>query len=433
VSTAIIKKAHGARAIFLLLAWGWLPIAQPAAQDDAQTRQLRLLCAQLSGDLTEPGGMAAFQRCLTTHDPAGEIRRDNNIGSGAAVKPGASLTGGCSNCPAHDPNKPVALGPGVNKGNIDNQAGPQYFYFLAGPGHVDVHYAFHEMGLFGNPYKQVLNFDILDQDGNQVLSHDSIESIGNLAKFTRPGNLTKPYRLAIRVTSPDAAIRLGGYFEIEAVGAVRFEGKVAGGNVKPEDTSLVHPGVALTGPPTSLTGPPTSLTGPPTSLTGPPTSLTGPPVALTSGAPVALTSGTPVSLYQPVGALTSVQQSAKELRLTLASDILFDFGRATIRPDAKPALDRVAEIIRQNRGAAVEIEGFTDSIGSADANVRLSNARADSVKHWLIEINKLAGAGFVSRGFGATRFAAANTKPDGSDDPAGRQKNRRVEIVVQKR
>jgi outer membrane protein OmpA-like peptidoglycan-associated protein len=424
VSTAMNKKAHRTRALLLLLAWGWLPIAQPAAaQDDAQTRQLRLLCAQLSGDLTEPGGMAAFQRCLTTHNPAGEIRRDNNVGSNAgsaAVKPGTSLTGSCSNCPAHDPNKPVPLGPGVNKGNIDNQGAPQYYYFLAGPGHVDVHYAFHEMGVFGNPYKQVLNFDIIDQDANQVLSHDPIESIGNLARFTRPGDLTKPYRLAIRVSSPDALIRLGGYFEIEAVGAVKFAGKATGGNVKPEDTSLVHPGGALTGPQTSLTGPPVALTS-------------GAPVALTSGAPVALTSGTPVSLYQPVGALTSVQQSPKELRLTLASDILFDFGRASIRPDAKPALDRVAEIIRQNRGAAVTIEGFTDSIGTADSNMRLSNARAESVKNWLIENEKLAGAGFGARGFGATRFAAPNTKSDGSDDPAGRQKNRRVEIVVQKR
>src|SRR5271169_2254663 len=54
------------------------------AQDDARMRQLRLLCAQLSGDLTDPGGIAAFRRCLTTHDPLGEIRRDNNIGGGGA-------------------------------------------------------------------------------------------------------------------------------------------------------------------------------------------------------------------------------------------------------------------------------------------------------------------------------------------------------------
>jgi hypothetical protein len=270
VSIGIKKNAQWARALLLLLAEGWGVIpGTAAAQDDAKTKQLRLLCAQLSGDLTEPGGMAAFQRCLTTHNPTEEIRRDNNVGS-AAVRPGTSLTGSCSNCLAHDPNKPVPLGPGINKGNVDNKgAGPQYYYFLAGPGHVDVHYAFHEMGLFGNPYKQVLNFEILGDD-NQVLSHDSVESSGNLARFTRPGNLTKPYRLAIRVSSRDAAIRLGGYFEIEAVGAVRFVGQATGENVKPEDTSLVHPGGALTGPQTSLTGP-----------------------------PVALTSGTPVSLYQP--------------------------------------------------------------------------------------------------------------------------------------
>jgi hypothetical protein len=58
------------------------------AQDDARTRQLRLLCAQLSGDLTDPGGIAAFRRCLSTHNPLGEIARDNNIGARApAVAP----------------------------------------------------------------------------------------------------------------------------------------------------------------------------------------------------------------------------------------------------------------------------------------------------------------------------------------------------------
>jgi hypothetical protein len=50
-----------------------------SAEDDARMKQLRLLCARLSGDLTDPGGMAAFRRCLTTHDPINEIRRDNNV------------------------------------------------------------------------------------------------------------------------------------------------------------------------------------------------------------------------------------------------------------------------------------------------------------------------------------------------------------------
>ena len=50
-----------------------------SADDDARMKQLRLLCAQLSGDLTDPGGIAKFRRCLTTKDPLNEIRRDNNI------------------------------------------------------------------------------------------------------------------------------------------------------------------------------------------------------------------------------------------------------------------------------------------------------------------------------------------------------------------
>jgi hypothetical protein len=50
-----------------------------AAQADPRTMQLRLLCARLSGDLTSPGGIAAFRRCLT-RDPVNEIKRDNNLG-----------------------------------------------------------------------------------------------------------------------------------------------------------------------------------------------------------------------------------------------------------------------------------------------------------------------------------------------------------------
>jgi hypothetical protein len=53
--------------------------ALASAEDDARMKQLRLLCARLSGDLTDPGGMAAFRRCLTTHNPHNEIRRDNNL------------------------------------------------------------------------------------------------------------------------------------------------------------------------------------------------------------------------------------------------------------------------------------------------------------------------------------------------------------------
>lgn len=63
-------------------------VAMPsAAQDDARMKQLRLLCAQLSGgDLSEPGSIAAFRRCLTTHDPLGEIKRSNGLGGRVAPR-----------------------------------------------------------------------------------------------------------------------------------------------------------------------------------------------------------------------------------------------------------------------------------------------------------------------------------------------------------
>jgi outer membrane protein OmpA-like peptidoglycan-associated protein len=208
---------------------------------------------------------------------------------------------------------------------------------------------------------------------------------------------------------------LGGYYQIEVTGAATFDGKAKGANVQPKNTELYHPVGPLTTPAEGGGG--ATLSGEGTSLYTPQGSLY-----------------TPVGpLYTPVGALTKVQESPKELRLTLAADVLFDFDKATIRLDARTALARVAEIIRAKSQGVVLIEGFTDSKGTGDYNRRLSKGRAESVEKWLIEREGLRSAEFTTQGFGATRFAASNTKPDGSDDPAGRQKNRRVEIIIQKR
>jgi hypothetical protein len=91
-----------------LIAIGWTAAILPAiAQDDARTRQLRILCAQLSGDLTDPGGIAAFKRCLT-RDPINEIRRDNNIGHVPRPldRPGAAPPAGFG----RNTRKPLAAG-----------------------------------------------------------------------------------------------------------------------------------------------------------------------------------------------------------------------------------------------------------------------------------------------------------------------------------
>jgi len=71
----------------------------------------------------------------------------------------------------------------------------------------------------------------------------------------------------------------------------------------------------------------------------------------------------------------------------------------------------------------VRIDGYTDAKGSDPYNQRLSNRRAESVRNWFVSKEGLKDVSFATRGYGAKNPVAPNTKPDGSDDPAGRQKS----------
>lgn len=112
--------------------------------------------------------------------------------------------------------------------------------------------------------------------------------------------------------------------------------------------------------------------------------------------------------------------------IDLPADVLFDFDKATIRSDAEPALTRAAELLKSYPGAQVGIGGHTDSKGDDAYNQALSVRRAQAVA------DRLQGAGrsFGVEGFGEGRPVAPNAHSDGSDDPEGRQKNRRVEIRI---
>lgn len=127
-----------------------------------------------------------------------------------------------------------------------------------------------------------------------------------------------------------------------------------------------------------------------------------------------------------------VKETATEIRIELAADVLFDFDKADIKPVAQGALKQVASVIRERAKGQVRIQGHTDAKGSDAYNQRLSARRADAVKAWLVSKEGLGKVAFATQGFGAKRPVASSTKPDGSDDPEGRQKNRRVEIVVTK-
>ncbi|HEY8227284.1 MAG TPA: OmpA family protein [Pyrinomonadaceae bacterium] len=127
-----------------------------------------------------------------------------------------------------------------------------------------------------------------------------------------------------------------------------------------------------------------------------------------------------------------VKETGQEIRIELAADVLFDFDKADLRPAAQKTLHDAAAIIKDKAKGAVRIEGHTDSKGNDAYNQKLSERRAASVKAWFVAKEGLGSVQFSTQGFGEKKPVASNTKPDGSDDPDGRQKNRRVEIILKK-
>ncbi len=127
-----------------------------------------------------------------------------------------------------------------------------------------------------------------------------------------------------------------------------------------------------------------------------------------------------------------IKETPTELRIDLATDVLFDFDKSDLLPKAQQTLTQAAQIIRDRAKGEVRIDGYTDAKGSDAYNQKLSERRAEAVKVWFIKDAKIQNIKFVTEGFGAKNPVAPNTNPDGSDNPDGRQKNRRVEIIIRK-
>jgi outer membrane protein OmpA-like peptidoglycan-associated protein len=119
-----------------------------------------------------------------------------------------------------------------------------------------------------------------------------------------------------------------------------------------------------------------------------------------------------------------------EIQIELSSDVLFDFDKSDLRPVAVPSLLKVVTVMQSYPAYLCTIGGHTDGKGGKEYNQKLSERRANSVKTWLVGHG--ASNQMNTQGFGDTKPVAANTKRDGSDDPDGRQKNRRVEITLKK-
>lgn len=128
----------------------------------------------------------------------------------------------------------------------------------------------------------------------------------------------------------------------------------------------------------------------------------------------------------------AVTETATEVRIDLAADVLFAFDSAEIEPRAEQALREAAGVIEQHGDSRVRIGGHTDAKGADAYNLRLSEQRANAVRDWFVSEAGLQVARFETQGFGEAMPVAPNTQADGSDNPEGRQQNRRVEITVQK-
>jgi len=121
--------------------------------------------------------------------------------------------------------------------------------------------------------------------------------------------------------------------------------------------------------------------------------------------------------------LISVSKSARGTIISM-SDILFDVGKATLKPDLKTNLAKIAGILTVYKDVNVLVEGHTDSTGSDEFNQKLSEDRANSVMQYLIE-QGVAAPRLKATGYGETKPVASNSTSE------GRQKNRRVDLVVQ--
>jgi outer membrane protein OmpA-like peptidoglycan-associated protein len=114
-----------------------------------------------------------------------------------------------------------------------------------------------------------------------------------------------------------------------------------------------------------------------------------------------------------------------EVTIRLPGSVLFDFDSAQVRPDAERTLAEVAEVIKGYAKRPVRVEGHTDSIASDDYNQKLSERRAAAVRIWLAGTG-VESARLTTRGWG-------KSKPVGDNATAeGRQRNRRVEVIIEK-
>ncbi len=127
-------------------------------------------------------------------------------------------------------------------------------------------------------------------------------------------------------------------------------------------------------------------------------------------------------LLAQLNSILQTRDSARGLIVNM-SDVLFDTASSTLKPGAREKLAKISGVLLAHPGLSLQIEGHTDGVGSDEFNQQLSERRSDTVRDFLAE-QGVPASSISARGFGKTQPVATN------DTPEGRQRNRRVELVV---
>lgn len=110
--------------------------------------------------------------------------------------------------------------------------------------------------------------------------------------------------------------------------------------------------------------------------------------------------------------------------------VLFDYDSHNLDNEARKVIEQVKPVLITHPELKIEVAGYTDSKGSSDYNIRLSDKRAQAVIDYLVS-PVIPSSRFIKKAFGESVFVAVNTNPDGSDNPEGRKYNRRVTFGIQ--
>jgi outer membrane protein OmpA-like peptidoglycan-associated protein len=122
---------------------------------------------------------------------------------------------------------------------------------------------------------------------------------------------------------------------------------------------------------------------------------------------------------------TKVEENTDEVLADVFDNLNFEFGKADIKKESLPYLDKLADTLNKAKGWTLEIQGHTDDKGGDDFNMKLSQNRADAVKNYLITKGVLLDT-ITAKGFGESKPLVPN------DSDANREKNRRVEFKITK-